>query len=175
MPLSWQQLLGLEPFPKVAGALGQLVQLDMNVAEAAFLTLLTRSELRRAMGAAARQRALSTFHPNVVMHQIEALFLELQERRQQASRGSSSSGAPSPQLDLVRTFAGYASSRKLHIEPDDSEGGLDTLASLPDQVRALRGPLWDLLRESLPEKAHNELTKDLLRKHVHSAELSESR
>ena len=26
------------------------------------------------MGAAARQRALRTFHPNVVMHQIEALF-----------------------------------------------------------------------------------------------------
>ena len=53
----------LEPFPKVAGALGQLVQVDTHAAEAACLTLLTRSELRRAMGAAARQRAFDTFHP----------------------------------------------------------------------------------------------------------------
>ena len=175
VPLGWQQLLGLEPFPKVAGALGQLVQVDLNVAEAALLTLLTRSELRRAMGAAARQRALNTFHPNVVMHQIEALFLELQERREQASRRFSSSSSPSPQLDLVRTFAGYASSGTPCIEPDDSEGGLDTVVNLPGPVRALRGSLWDLLRESLPEKAHNQLAEDLLRKHVHSAELSESR
>ena len=34
-------------------------------------------ELRRAMGAAARQRANETFHPDVVMSQIEALFLDL--------------------------------------------------------------------------------------------------
>ena len=63
VPLGWQQLLGLEPYPKVAGALGQLVQVDTQAAEAACLTLLTRSELRRAMGAAARQRACETFHP----------------------------------------------------------------------------------------------------------------
>ena len=63
IPLGWQQLLGLEPYPKVAGALAQLVQVDTQAAEAACLTLLTRSELRRAMGAAARQRALETFHP----------------------------------------------------------------------------------------------------------------
>ena len=45
--LGWQQLLGLEPFPKVAGAMGQLVQVDLESAEAAFLILLTRSGLRR--------------------------------------------------------------------------------------------------------------------------------
>ena len=100
VPLGWQQLLGLEPYPKVAGALGQLVQVDTQAAEAACLTLLTRSELRRAMGAAARQRACETFHPDVVMSQIEALFLDLQDRRQQAAAAPAS---PSPQLDLVRT------------------------------------------------------------------------
>ena len=46
VPLGWQQLLGLEPYPKVAGALGQLVQVDTQAAEAALLTLLTRAELR---------------------------------------------------------------------------------------------------------------------------------
>ena len=90
VPLGWQQLLGLEPYPKVAGALGQLVQVDTQAAEAACLTLLTRSELRRAMGAAARQRACETFHPNVVMSQIEALFLDLQDRRQQAAAAPAS-------------------------------------------------------------------------------------
>ena len=83
--MSWQQLLGLESYPKVAGALAQLVQVDTQAAEAACLTLLTRAELRRAMGAAARQRARETFHPNVVMSQIELLFLDLQERRQQGA------------------------------------------------------------------------------------------
>ena len=37
------------------------------------------------MGAAARQRACDTFHPDVVMSQIEALFLDLQGRRKQAA------------------------------------------------------------------------------------------
>ena len=41
------------------------------------------------MGAAARQRALETFHPNLIMSQIEALFLDLQERRQHASTSPS--------------------------------------------------------------------------------------
>ena len=91
VPLGWQQLLGLEPYPKVAGALGQLVHFDTQAAEAACLTLLTRSELRRAMGAAARQRANETFHPDVVMSQIEALFLDLQDRRQQAAAAPAAS------------------------------------------------------------------------------------
>ena len=110
VPLGWQQLLGLEPYPKVAGALGQLVHVDTQAAEAACLTLLTRSELRAGHGAAARQRACETFHPDVVMSQIEALFLDLQCRRQQAV---TSPASPSPQLDLVRMFAGYATNGKL--------------------------------------------------------------
>ena len=61
--LGWQQL-GIESYPKLAGALGQLVQVDTQAAEAACLTLLTRSELRRAMGAAARQRALQDIPPH---------------------------------------------------------------------------------------------------------------
>ena len=32
IPLGWQQLLGLEPYPKVAGALAQLVQVDTQAA-----------------------------------------------------------------------------------------------------------------------------------------------
>ena len=170
--LGWQQLLGLEPFPKVAGAMGQLVQVDLESAEAAFLILLTRSGLRRAMGAAARQRALSTFHPNVVMHQIEALFQELQERRLQPSQSFPVPSSPSPQLDLVRAFASYATAGEAYLV---KRSGLDTLESLAAPVRALRDPLWDFLRESLPVERHDELIHDLLRKHLYDQELRESR
>ena len=83
VPLSWQQLLGLEPYPKVAGALAQLVHVDTQAAEAH----VDCPELSYAgMGAAARQRARETFHPDVVMSQIEELFLNLQERRNRVPR-----------------------------------------------------------------------------------------
>ena len=161
IPLGWQQLLGLEPYPKVAGALAQLVQVDTQAAEAACLTLLTRSELRRAMGAAARQRALETFHPNVVMAQIESLFQNLQERRQKAAATSTYS---SPQFDLVRTFSCYASSEDTDPMPLEE---FEKVPTLPTTVRAFRGQLWDLLRESLPEASHEELWAELVRKHNH--------
>ena len=161
VPLSWQQLLGLEPYPKVAGALAQLVHVDTQAAEAACLTLLSRAELRRAMGAAARQRARETFHPDVVMSQIEELFLNLQERRQQ---GAAAPVSPSPQLDLVSTFASYASARDTGSMPIRDVEQID---SLPLPVRALRAPLWDLLRECLPEERHEELWAEIVGKHNH--------
>ena len=134
-PLGWQQLLGLEPYPKVAGALGQLVHVDTQAAEAACLTLLTRSELRRAMGAAARKRACETFHPDVVMFQIETLFMDLEERRQQVALEPASS---SPQLDLVRTFACYATKvRLVHTSHKILRYSLPSLFG-----SEVRRPLW---------------------------------
>ena len=168
VPLGWQQLLGLEPYPKVAGALGQLVHVDTQAAEAACLTLLTRSELRRAMGAAARQRACETFHPDVVMSQIEALFLDLQCRRKQAV---TSPASPSPQLDLVRMFAGYATPGAADAMVQQNT---ETMSTLPVPVRATRGLLWELLKDSLPEELHKELWAELLRKHSNYSEMSQS-
>ena len=79
----WQQLLGLEPYPKVAGALAQLVQVDTQAAEAACLTCLP-VELRRAMGAAARQRAWK-FHPERG-YGADRVVISEPERRQKAVR-----------------------------------------------------------------------------------------
>ena len=120
------------------------------------------------MGAAARQRACDIFHPDVVMSQIEELFQDLQARRQGAVVAPSS---PSPQLDLVRTFACYATNG----EADDiAQLDHEKLPQLPQPVRALRGPLWELLRDSLPEERHYELWAELVRKHSHHADLSQS-
>ena len=54
-PLGWQQLTGIQSFPAVAGALAQLVQLDLAAAEMALLTVLSQPAMARAMGAAAAQ------------------------------------------------------------------------------------------------------------------------
>ena len=144
------------------------VLVDTQAAEAACLTLLTSSKLRRAMGAAARQRACESFHPDVVMSQIEALFLDLQDRRQQ---GAAAPAFPSPQLDLVRMFACYATPGEgRRIVQQDPE----TTLPLPDPVRAFRGRLWDLLRDSLPQERHDELWAELVRKHSHHADMSQS-
>ena len=48
---------GIQGFPAVAGALAQLVQLDLAAAEMALLTVLTQPVLARAMGVAAARRA----------------------------------------------------------------------------------------------------------------------
>ena len=113
------------------------------------------------MGAAARQRACDTFHPDVVMSQIEALFQDLQGRRQHAVVAPSSS---SPQLDLVRTFECYATPGEVDKM---AQPGPETQPPISPPVRAFRGPLWDLLQDSLLEEHHDELWADILRKHSH--------
>ena len=120
------------------------------------------------MGAAARQRAYETFHPNVVMSQIEELFQDLQERRQKASVVPAS---PSPQLDLVRTFACYATQGETD---STSQQDAEKLPPLPLPVRAFRGLLWDLLQECLPDDRHEELWAEIVRKHSHDSNLSKS-
>ena len=59
--LGWQQFTGIQSFPAVAGALAQLVQIDMAAAEKALLTLLTQPAMARAMGSAAACRAREMF------------------------------------------------------------------------------------------------------------------
>ena len=65
----------------IAGALAQLVQLDLAAAEMALLTLLSQPTMARAMGAAAAARARDLFAPEVVMAAHEELFLELEQCR----------------------------------------------------------------------------------------------
>ena len=74
VPLGWQQFTGIQGFPAVAGALAQLVQLDLAAAEMALLTVLSQPAMARAMGAAAARRARHLFAPEVVMAAHEALF-----------------------------------------------------------------------------------------------------
>ena len=77
-------IYGDSELPCIAGALAQLVQLDLAAAEMALLTVLSQPAMARAMGAAAARRARDLFAPEVVMAAHEALFAELEQCRRQA-------------------------------------------------------------------------------------------
>ncbi len=158
--LGWQQLTGLQPYPAIAGALAQLVQLDLKAAEAALLALLQNPSLARAMGRAARQRAQQCFASEVVMAQYNDLFEALAERRLAAIDPPPPQPLPL-QLDPVRLFAGYASEPPL---PASAAGPAD-LQGLPAPLRDGRQQVWQLLLQSAPAELQPQLIADLLRKH----------
>ncbi len=156
--LGWQQFTGLSSFPQTAGALAQLVQLDLGAAEAALEALLADAKLRRAMGAAARQRALRLFDAPVVMGCYQELFAELQ-----AIRAAAPAEARDPQplpmtLDPLRLFAGFAS------QPPQ-EAAASGIPDPPEAVRAFRQSLWQQVLAAAPEDQRPSLLTQLRAKH----------
>ena len=162
IPLGWQQFTGLQGFPAVAGALAQLVKIDLAAAEAALLTLLNQPAMTRAMGASAARRARLLFAPEVVMATHEQLFLELEQYRQKAPSDAHCARPVSPQLDPVRVFAGFASH-----PPSAFQATNTSMKALPDQVRQQRAGLWGILEKSLPHSKRSHLEIDLVCKHHH--------
>ena len=158
--LGWQQFTGMQSFPAVAGALAQLVQLDLAAAEMALLTVLSQPTMARAMGAAAARRARDLFAPEVVMASHEELFVELEQCRRKAPAEAHSARPVSPQLDPVRVFERFASHHFTAIPGIDA-----SLQTLPDSVRQQRAPLWQILEQSLPVTERSRLQSDLVRKH----------
>ena len=157
-PLAWQQLIGLQPYPVVAGALAQLVQLDAEAAQGALLTLLQNPALARAMGAAARRRALRCFESTVVMQVYAQLFDELADRRRLAPHAARRRCQPSLALDPVRAFAAYPSHGPAPTVLQDA-------ITVPAAVRAGRAGLWQLLKQDLDPALTAALQADLLTKH----------
>jgi len=157
--LGWQQFTGLQGFPAVAGALAQLVQLDLAAAEIALLTLLTTPALAKAMGAAGARKARQTLAPPVVMEAYEELFAELTARRQQAPPMATQPQPVSPQLDPVRVFAGFASET---AAPRSTPANPADLGQLPQAVRDQRFQLWDLLQYSASGERGSDLSAALI-------------
>ena len=133
-PLGWMQKLELSSFPHISGSFAQLVQLDLDAAEAAVLTLLSQPTIASAMGRAARNRALQQFEPNCVMARYSELFDELTSRRK-ASKNVFGASAPPIRFDPVRCFAGYAS----NVDPFVSSS--KAVNSLPQALVEARQPL----------------------------------
>jgi glycosyltransferase involved in cell wall biosynthesis len=156
--LGWQQFTGLSTFPHTAGALAQLVQLDLRAAEAAVEGLLADANLRRAMGQAARQRALHLFDAPVVLGHYQQLFTELQARRAAAA---AEAHAPQPlplALDPRRLFDGFAN------RPPQAAAMASTPAP-PEAVVAFRQSLWQQVLTAAGEDQRPALLAQLRAKH----------
>ena len=156
-PLGWQQQLELQSFPVVAGAMAQLVQLDMAAAQACLATLLTHPALARAMGRQGRERAQQRFSGAVVMQQYAALFQELADRRL-AAPPSALPAAPPLALDPCRLFAHFAS-------PSAAWAHAPT-GSVPEPVLEGRQALWRVLLDHLTPTEQTELQPELRGKHL---------
>ena len=158
--LGWQQFTGIQSFPAIAGALAQLVQIDMVAAETALLTLLTQPTISRAMGSAAASRARIMFSSDNIMNSHEELFAELNEIRSSAPKDAHQVGCVSPQIDPVRVFAGFASHPLTSLS-----NSVCSSESLPEPVSEQRNSLWSILKSSAQQDVQRSLDQDLARKH----------
>ena len=157
-PLGWMQKLDISSFPHISGSFAQLVQLDLDAAEAALLTLLSEPSLASAMGRAAHNRALERFSPDCVMARYSELFAELASRRK-ASSSAFEAFMPPLRLDPVRCFAGYASN------VTSFESSSETVGSLPQALVEARQPFADQLSQVSPSDLPLDWQELLRRKH----------
>lgn len=160
--LGWQQRTGLQPFQAIAGALGQLVQLDLEAAEVHLLTLLRDPGLARAMGRAAQIRAQSSFDAPGVMARYGELFSELNGRRAAAPLEARQPSGLALALDPVSCFSGFASP---HTWTAQAQSEATDLAGLPTELKQARQAIWQLLQQSVPPDTLPLLHQDLARKH----------
>ena len=155
--LGWMQRLEPSSFPHISGTLSQLVQLDLPAAESAILALLTNPPLARAMGKAARDRALALFSPSVVMKSFLDLFEELSQIRNNASKLYPPTNTPA-RLDPVRIFKAYSSHADL-FKPLNPNSGL------PEVLIQARLPFVEQMKQASPLVPQHEWQNLLNRKH----------
>ena len=103
--------LSMETYQTYVGAVAQHTVVDVPLAADYLTKLLASPELRRVMGAAARERARSTFSWPVVVDQYNQLFDQLAELRASSTAAASGLGAISHPLrgTPFRDFHGFAS------------------------------------------------------------------
>jgi len=158
--LGWQQELQLLSFPLVAGALGQLVQIDTAAARSYLATLFQNPALARAMGQQGRKRAQRRFSGPVVMQQYAELFGELSQRRQAGA--DYAAGKPPLALDPVQLFGHFASPPTSRAWPEaESEAH-----QLESQIAHNRQALWQVLMQGLPAEQGDQLLSQLRSKHL---------
>lgn len=160
--LGWQQRTGLQPFQAIAGALGQLVQLDLGAAEDHLLTLLRDPGLALAMGRAGQIRAQGCFDAPVVMARYGELFTELTERRAGAPLEARQASGLALALDPVNCFSGFASPKGWSTP---APGEPPAFNDLPAVLKQARQAIWQLLEQSVPADTLSLLHQDLARKH----------
>ncbi len=90
------------------GGVAQVTAVDLDETVKALKSLAENPDLRRRMGEAGRQRALSTFEWSAVIPQYEALWRELARRRAAAEGPSTRASIVNPwRMDPFQLYAGY--------------------------------------------------------------------
>ncbi len=74
----------IDTYDRYCGYASQFVAVDVAAAAAAYAALIRDADLRRRLGAAARQKAAATFDWRHIVGQYQALWAELAERRRSA-------------------------------------------------------------------------------------------
>lgn len=102
---------GLDSYDVYCGLTSQFVSVDVNAVTRACMTLAEDRDLRRRMGAAARQRALDSFDWSRIIASYQMLWRELAERRRTDSESATRRTGPAhpARADPFHAFAGYAS------------------------------------------------------------------
>ena len=101
----------IDTYDRYCGYASQFVAVDIAAATAAYGALIRDAELRRRLGAAARQKAAAEFDWRHVVTRYQALWTELAERRRSAvesAAGKSGSHWPA-RPDPFAVFASYPS------------------------------------------------------------------
>ena len=160
--IGWNHRVGLHSYPEVAGALAQLIQLDLVEAYDCLLTLLEHETLRRRMGAAAARWARERFDSSVVTDLYGQLLSELGDRRLRApAKWHQRFRAPLP-LDPVNCFQPFVSSQTAPSLFKELE---EPTLSLKQALHEQRSQLWKLLGSHLRQNQQGLLQQALQQKH----------
>jgi glycosyltransferase involved in cell wall biosynthesis len=146
----------IDNYDHYCGFTSQFVAVDPEACAAAYGRLANDPDLRRQMGAAARQRAVAQFDWRVVIKQYQALWAELAERRRSAVESvPRTAGQPvqPTRADPYQAFAGYAtatlgSSDVIELAPGATPATFDgvTSSSLISFAKAVNPPTAEMHR-----------------------------
>ncbi|MDP3856079.1 glycosyltransferase family 4 protein [Phenylobacterium sp.] len=148
-------------YDQYLAAAAQMTAVDLASATAAVAALVANPDLRRRMGAAARERAYATFDWSVVIPQYQALWGELAARRAAAMADPARRfvNATDPRrLDPFTLFAGYPTAP---MTPDSILSlvpGVDWAMA----IQRLTNPLAGFGRWALPTGAEVKRTFDMV-------------
>ncbi len=146
----------IDNYDHYCGFTSQFVAVDPEACAAAYARLAGDPDLRRQMGAAARERAVAAFDWRVVIQQYQELWAELAERRRSAPESVPRvAGQPvqPTRADPYQAFASYATSTlgpndKVELTPGATAATFDgvTSSALVSFARAVNPPAAEMHR-----------------------------
>ncbi len=139
---------GIDTYDMYCGFSSQFVAIAPEAAGAAYLSLIENPDLRRRMGAAARERAMAEFDWRHVIRRYQDLWRELAQMRrrapEQAPRKAGAPGNPG-RADPFAAFATYPSDR---LGPDHVVKASGMTADAMQAI--LESPLIAFAKPALP-------------------------